>query len=111
MRIADHFGAIKSRSMRGRVRILSTHPAADAAVDDGGDRIDPERIGAVFERQRRAPRQPDAGVIPRANVLVDAVFHANHALARVQQSGNPRLDAPLPLELAFALGDDDLESV
>ena len=34
--------------------IGAAQAAADAAVDDGGDRIELERIGVVFERQRRA---------------------------------------------------------
>ena len=45
LRIADHLGAIEARTQRRRVRVLAAQPATDAAVDDGRDRVDLERIG------------------------------------------------------------------
>src|SRR4051812_11853460 len=50
-------------------------------------------------------------MIARARVLVDAVFDADDALARGELARTPRLDAALPLELALALRNDDLEAV
>src|SRR5215467_2141403 len=48
-------------------------------------------------------------MISRASVLVDAILHAQDALARLEQRRAPWLDPPLSLELALALGDNHLE--
>src|SRR6266542_6715813 len=82
----------------------------DAAVEHRRDRIDLQRVATVLQRQRRATRQPDARVVARARILVDTVFHAHRALARRKLLRAPRLDPPLALELAFALGADHLEA-
>src|SRR6185369_1723747 len=92
------------------MRILAAQPAADAAVEHGGDRVDLERVAAVLDRERRAAREPDARVVARARVLVDAVLDAHAALALALELRAPRLHAPLTLELALAFGDDDLEA-
>jgi hypothetical protein len=38
-------------------------------------------------------------------------YFTRHALAALEQAGDPGLDAALALELAFALGDDHLQAV
>src|SRR5690242_14704630 len=92
------------------MRVFTAEPAAHAAVDDGRDRIGAQRIRVVLHREGRAAGEPDAGVIARAGVFVDAVLHAHMALAFREPLRYFRLEAALPLELALALGDDHLES-
>src|SRR5438477_294609 len=67
------------------------------------------RIGVVLDGERRAAGEADAGVIARAGVFIDAVLHAYIALALGELLGDLRFEAPLPLELALAFGDDHFE--
>ena len=71
-RIVDDVGAIERRAEHGSLRHFAAIAAADAIVVDGGDRIVLERIVGVLDRQRRTAREPDAGVIAGADILVDA---------------------------------------
>ena len=109
--VLHHLGAVEARAQGGRMGVLAAQAAADAAVDHDGHRVHLQRIGVVLDGEGGAARQADAGVVAIADVLVDAVLHAHHALALLQQAGDPGLDAALPLELALALGDDDLQAV
>ena len=84
-RVADHLGAIEARAQRGGMRVGAAQAAADAAVDHGGHRVDLQRIGVVLQRQGRAARQADAGVVAVAHLVVDAVLDAHHTFAALQQ--------------------------
>src|SRR5450631_3330692 len=110
VRILDHLAAVERGTQRRGMRILAAQPAPHAAIDDGRDRIDLQRVAALLQRQRRATRQANARMIAGARVLVDAVLDAHETLALLEQVRPPWFNAPLPLELALALGDDDLES-
>src|SRR5258706_4366836 len=48
-------------------------------------------------------------MVARAYVLVRAEARAYHAFARFECRGNLRTDAPLALELALGVGDDDFQ--
>ena len=91
--------------------VLATQAAADATVDHAGDGVDAQQVGVVLERQRRAPRQANAGMVAGAHVFVDTVLDSLHSLAAFQAASQPRPDAALPLQLAFAFGDDDFQAV
>src|SRR6185295_11337522 len=100
---------IERRAEHRGVRVLAAQAAADAAVDDGGDRVAAQRVGVVLHGERGAARKPDAGVVAGTGVLVDAVLDAHVPFTFLQLVGNDRAQLALPFELALALGDDDLE--
>ena len=72
IRIEDDLGLVKRRTQNFRVANLAAQPAADAAVVDMRDRIDLQRIGIGPDRQRRATREADAGMVAGAGVGVHA---------------------------------------
>ena len=75
------------------------------------DRIDLERITRGLHRQRRTAGEADAGMVAGADILIHAKACAHHPLATLQRRGHLRLEPALPLELAFGLGDDHLQSL
>ena len=89
--------------------VFAAQAAAHATVDHRSYRIHLERVGVVLESEGGTARQPDAGVIPGADVFVHAVLDANGALAGLQQAGNPGFQTALPFQLALTLGDDHLQ--
>ena len=109
IRIAHDLGAIERRAQHGGVRDLAAQPAADAALDHGRDRIGAQRIGIGLDRQRRAARQPDAGMVAGADLVVDAEARPHHARAALELLGVLGAHAALARKLAFAVGDDHLE--
>src|SRR5512145_293284 len=92
------------------MRDLAAQPAPDAAGIDRRHRVGPQRIGIRLYGQRGASRKAYARVVAGANVVVDAEARAHDALARGELLGDQRSLAALAGELAFAVGDDDLES-
>src|SRR4051812_17337875 len=92
------------------MRVLAAQAAADAALDDGGDRIAPQRVRVVLDGERRAAGEADARVIARAGVLVHAVLHADHPFTRSDLFCSDWFEPALALQLAFAVGDDDFET-
>src|SRR5262249_23951506 len=75
-------------------------------IDHLGHRLAPQRIGVWRERQRRAPRQPNAGVVDGAGVRIDAKALAHHALAAFHSFAHEPPPAALLVEHAFGLGGD-----
>src|SRR6185295_8232906 len=111
VRVLHDFGPVEGRTEHRGVRVLAAQPATDAAVDHGRDRVAAQRIGVVLHGERRAAGQPDARVVAGAGVLVDAIFHFHHSLARRELLRIDRPELALALELAFAFGNDDLEAL
>ena len=109
-RVAHDLGAIERRAQHRGMRDLTAQAAADAALHDGCNRIGAQRIGRGLHGERRAARQPDAGMVAGADLVVDAVAGARHALAALEFLGVLGAHAALARELAFAVGDDDLEA-
>src|SRR5712692_10917302 len=109
--VLDDFRAIERGAEHGGVRVLAAQPAAHAAVDHGGHRVGAQRVRIVFDGERGAARQADARMVPGAGVLVDAVLDANLSFTFGQLFCNLRSQLALALELALALGDDDLQPV
>src|SRR5262245_47974751 len=89
--------------------VLAAQAAAYAAVDHGCHRVAAQRVRVVPDRERRAAGEPDARVVAGAGVLVDPVFDSDHPFTPFECLGCSWLETSLPLELALALGDDDLE--
>ena len=111
VRIPDDLRPIERGAQHGRMRDLAAQPAADAALDHGGDRIAAQRIRIGLDGERRTARKPDAGVVAGAQRIVDAVARPHHALAAREPAGILRAHTPLPRQLAFAVRDDHLEAV
>src|SRR6478735_4571877 len=109
--ILDNLGPVERGAKDRRMRVLAAQAAADAAVDDGRDRVASQRIGVVLHGERRAARQADARVVAGARVFVHAVFHAYGSLSFGKVFCDDRPQFALALELALALGDDDLEAL
>ena len=63
------------------------------------------------DRERRATRETNAGMIARAGVGIDAETLAHDALAALDRRAHLRAHAPLLVEHAFGLGDDDLRAL
>src|SRR3979490_2737504 len=76
-RVLDDFRPVEGWAEHGGMRVLAAQAAAHAAVDHRRHRVAPQGIGVVLEGERRAAREPDAGVVPRAGVLIDAVLDAH----------------------------------
>ena len=106
--IGDDRGAVERGAKHGRVRHLPAQSAADAGIDHLGHRLAAQRVGIGRERERGASRQPNAGMIAGAGIGIDAEALAHHALAALQALAHQRPHAPLLVEHAFRLGDDDL---
>src|SRR5688572_4430317 len=64
-RIADHARLVERGAEHGGVRDLAAEAAADAALVDPRDGIVAERVATFAERQRGAPIQAHAGLVPR----------------------------------------------
>src|SRR3989338_1208940 len=79
--VLDDFCAVERRAQHRGVRVLAAQAAADAAVDHRGDRVAAQRVGIVLDGERRAARKPDAGVISRAGVFIDAVLDPDGSLS------------------------------
>ena len=109
-RIADDLRAIERWTKHGGVGDLAAQTAADAALDHGCHRIAAQRIGIGLDRERGTAGEPDAGMVAGANLVIDAEAHPHHALAAFELIGILRAHAALARELAFAVGDDDLEA-
>jgi len=75
-----------------------------------GDGVGAQRILVGLDGERGAARQADAGVVARAHLRIDPEARAHQALAGRQLARVLWPDAPLPGELAFAVGDDHLEA-
>src|SRR5258706_16398116 len=92
------------------MRIRPAQAAADTTVDHGRDRVAAQGVWVVLDGQCRAAREPDARVVARAGVLVDAVLdpHGSPALREILRDHRPQ--PALALELALALGNDHLEA-
>src|SRR6266511_1142081 len=108
-RVMDHAHLVEGRTEHGRVGDLAAEPAAYAGLVHVSDRIIAERVRVVLERERRAAVQAHARLVARADVGVHAEARYLHARAGLELSGDPRLHAALPLELALGAGDDHLE--
>src|SRR5439155_946980 len=89
------------------MRNLAAQSAADAGIDHLRHRLAPQRIGIGRERERWTPREPDAGVVAGAGIGIDAEALAHDALAALQALAHQRPHAPLFIEHAFGLSDDD----
>src|ERR1019366_10547662 len=92
------------------MRDFAPQAAADATVVHVRHRVHLERVGGRLERERGTAGEPDAGMIPGAGIVIDAEASAHHARTQPEQAREYRADAPLALELALALGDDDFQS-
>src|SRR5258708_15133611 len=89
---------------------LTAQAAADTALDDAGDGIGAQRIGVGLDGERRAAGEADAGMIARADLVVDAVAHLDHALAARELARILGAHPALSRELSFAAGADHLEA-
>src|ERR1700674_238426 len=56
------FRPVEGGAEHGGMRVLAAQAAAHAAVDHRRHRIAPQGIGVVLDGERRAAREPDAGV-------------------------------------------------
>src|SRR5262249_49141061 len=81
-----------------------------ATFDHCGNGIAPQRIGIWFHRQRWTARQPDAGMVAGAQLIVDAKTRFHHPLAALEFVGIFHADAPLPRQHALTIGNDHFES-
>ncbi len=107
-RIVDDRGAIERRTQHRRVRDLAAQPAADAGVDHLGDRLGAQGIGVRRDGERRAARKPDARMIARAGIGIDAEALAHDAFAALNRLRHQRALAALLVQHAFRLRHDDL---
>src|SRR5262245_42786517 len=82
--VLNDLRAEKRRAQYRRVRDLAAESAADAGVVDVRHRIRLERVARGLDRERRATRETDAGMVAGAHVFVDAEAGAHHALARLE---------------------------
>src|SRR5690606_18768970 len=101
-------GAIEGWAEHGRIGHLTAITTAHTALVDGSDGIVAQWIVQLLDRQGRAARQAHAGMVARADVLIDAEARFDDALAGLHRRRDDRLFAPLPVEHAFRRGDDDL---
>src|SRR6185312_11238572 len=62
-RIVHDLGAVERRAQHGGFRHLAAIAAADARVVDGCDRIVLQGVAGALDRERRAARQPNTGVV------------------------------------------------
>src|SRR5690606_14594327 len=106
--IVDEVGPVERRAQHGGVRDLAAVAAADAGVVDVGDGVFFEGVAAVLDGERRAAREPDTGMVAGADVRVDAEALFDHPLAFLDRRAELRLDAPLLVQHAFGLRNDDL---
>src|SRR6185437_17167283 len=88
---------------------LAAKAAADAALDDARHGVAAQGIGVGLHGQRRAAGEADAGMIARADLVIDAIARLDHALAALELRRLLAAQPALARELAFAIGDDDLE--
>src|SRR5262249_52226554 len=109
--VLHDLGAIKRRAKHRGVRVLAAQPAADAAVDHRRDRVAAQWVGVVLDGQRRATGEPDAGMVAGAGVLVDAVLHSHDPFSGREPFCIYGSKLALALELALALGHDDLQAL
>src|ERR1700704_3393419 len=72
-----HFRPVEGRAKHRGVGVLAAQAAAHAAFDHGRHRVAPQGIGVVLEGERGAAREPDAGMVTGAGVLIDAVLDAH----------------------------------
>ena len=94
-RVMDDVGLVERRAQHRGVADLAAHAAAQAVVVDVRHRMVAERVRVGLDGQRRAARQPDAGVIAGTYVVVDAEPSANDALALGQFPGVFGADASI----------------
>src|SRR5260221_1301507 len=76
------FRSVERGAKNRGVGVLAAQAAAHAALDYGGHRVAAQGIGVVLEGERRAAREPDAGVVSGAGVLVDSAFDSHHSFTR-----------------------------
>src|SRR3990167_4009010 len=105
-RVVRDLGLVKRWAQGGRMRHFAASAATDAAIVDGGDRLGAQRIGIFLQRQRWAAGQADAGAVAGADVFIDAESGAHDTLFLRESGCVFGAHAALPLELAFAVGDD-----
>src|SRR5262245_45009984 len=72
-RIGYHAGPIERRAEHGRMSHLAAEAAAYAAIDDGGDRVQAQRVGIGRDGEGWAAGKPDTGVIAGAGIRIDTV--------------------------------------
>src|SRR5512138_3692134 len=83
IRVADDLDALEARAQGRGMGVLAAQAASDALLRiDPGDRVGAQGVARVPHAQGRAARQPYAGVVAGADVLVHPVAHAQHPLAR-----------------------------
>src|SRR5829696_8133985 len=92
------------------MRHFPADATAHAAVIDMRDCIATQAIIAGLECERRATRQPNAGMVAGAKVVIDAKTLAHDALAFLRLLLEKRRDAALPRKLTFAFGHDHFGS-
>ena len=90
---------------------LATETAANAAIIYMRDGIRAKRIGIGFNGQRWAARKPDTGVIPRADLIVDAEPGRLNTNSTLQFPGIVCFEAALAREHALPIRNDDLQPV
>src|SRR5207245_11462376 len=96
-----YLGTKVRRAKDRRVGDLAAQPAADAVVVHVRDRVHFERIAGRLDGERGAAGEADAGMVPRAHVLVHAEARAHHALARFEGRADLRAATPLALDVAL----------
>src|SRR3954464_7807110 len=72
--ILNDLRPVKRGAQHRGMRVFAAQAAADAAVDHRRYGIAAQGIGVVLDRERRAAREPDAGMVAGTGVLVDAVL-------------------------------------
>ena len=86
---------------------LAAHAAADATVDDIRHGVLSERVRVILDSERRAPGQPDAGMIAGAGVFINTEALPHVAFLLFKQVPYLRFDSPLAVKLAFSLRHDE----
>ena len=106
-RVGYNLGAVEGRAENRGMADLAAQAAADTAIIDMRHRVGPQGIGARLHRQGRTAGQPDAAMISGAGIRIDAEPFMNDALAGLDRFADLGPLAPLLVQHAFGLGDDD----
>src|SRR5690606_22976574 len=80
-RVVDEVGPVERGAQHGGMGDLAAVSAADAGVVHMGDGVFFEGVAAVLDGKRGAAREPDTGMVARADVGVDAEALFDHPLA------------------------------
>ena len=90
---------------------LAAETASDASIRHMRHGIRFQGVCGCFHRECWTARQANTGMITRASILINTEARALHPFAGGQRFGPNGLDPALAFQLAFAFGDDHLETI